>query len=143
MNFTRIFDIAYYALQKYPQVDMFATKYNGVWQKLSTEEFVDLGNQFSRGLLRLGVKRDDKIAIITTTTRNEWVVVDFGILQVGGVVVPVYPTISSDDYEYIFSNAEIKYCFVSDESLLKKVEKIKGNIPSLKGIYSFDDNSGR
>lgn len=139
MNFTRIFDIAYYALQKYPQVDMFATKYNGVWQKLSTEEFVDLGNQFSRGLLRLGVKRDDKIAIITTTTRNEWVVVDFGILQVGGVVVPVYPTISSDDYEYIFSNAEIKYCFVSDESLLKKVEKIKGNIPSLKGIYSFDE----
>ncbi|WP_027376396.1 AMP-dependent synthetase/ligase [Kaistella palustris] len=142
MPIKRIFDFAHEALNKYPQDEMFATKYNGVWEKTSTQEYLHLGNSISRGLLKLGIKPGDKIALITTATRTEWAVMDLGISQIGAVSVPVYPSISPEDYNYIFNNAEVQYCFVSDSVLLEKVLKIKENIPSLKGIFSFDEIEG-
>lgn len=142
MAIKRIFDFAHAALEKYPKEDMFVTKYNGKWEKTSTQEFVNLGNSISRGLLKLGIKPGDKIALITTATRTEWAVMDLGISQIGAVSVPVYPSISADDYDYIFNDAEVKYCFISDEDLLDKVNKIKEKVPTLQGIFSFDDIEG-
>ena len=80
--------------------------------------------------------------MITTATRTEWAVMDLGISQIGAVSVPVYPTISPEDYDFIFNNAEVKYCFVSDRELLDKVLKIKGNVTSLQGIFTFDQVDG-
>ena len=111
MTIKRTFDFAQNALQKYPREDMFVTKYHGEWQKTSTQEYIDLGNKISRGLLKLGIKPGDKIALITTATRTEWAVMDLGISQIGAVSVPVYPTISPEDYDFIFNNAEVKYCY--------------------------------
>ena len=142
MTIKRIFDFARHALENYPQDDMFITKYHGEWQKISTKEFVDQGNKISRGLLKLGIKPSDKIALITTATRTEWAVMDFGISQIGAVSVPVYPTISPEDYEFIFNNADVQYCFVSDRELLDKVNKIKPNVSSLKGVFTFDQVDG-
>lgn len=142
MTIKRIFDFPKHALENFPREDMFVTKYNGKWEKTSTQEFHNMANRISRGLLKLGIKPGDKISLITTATRTEWAVMDMGISQIGAVSVPVYPTISSEDYDYIFNNAEIKYCFVSDRDLLDKVLKIKGNVPSLKGIFSFDQIEG-
>ena len=142
MSIKRIFDFAHEALQKYPQDEMFITKYDGKWEKTSTNEFCHLGNQISRGLLKLGIKPGDKIALITTASRTEWAVMDLGISQIGAVSVPVYPSISSDDFEYIFNNAEVQYCFLSDKDLLDKVSKIKQNVPTLKGVFSFDKIEG-
>ena len=67
---------------------------------------------------------------------------DVGILQVGAQDVPIYPTISSSDFEYIFNHAEVMYCFVSDEDVYKKAIAIKDNVPSLKKIYSFNEVEG-
>lgn len=142
MSIKRIFDFAHEALKKYPQDEMFLTKHEGKWEKTSTSEFCTLGNQISRGLLKLGIKPGDKIALITTATRTEWAVMDLGISQIGAVSVPVYPSISSDDFDYIFNNAEVKYCFLSDKDLLAKVLKIKDNVPTLQGIFSFEDIEG-
>lgn len=142
MTIKRIFDFARHALENYPQDDMFITKYHGEWQKISTKEFVDQGNKISRGLLKLGIKPSDKIALITTATRTEWAVMDFGISQIGAVSVPVYPTISPEDYDFIFNNADVQYCFVSDRELLDKVNKIKPNVSSLKGVFTFDQVDG-
>ncbi|MBV2165941.1 MAG: long-chain fatty acid--CoA ligase [Kaistella sp.] len=142
MTIKRIFDFARHALENYPQDDMFITKYHGEWQKISTKEFVDQGNKISRGLLKLGIKPSDKIALITTATRTEWAVMDFGISQIGAVSVPVYPTISPEDYDFIFNNADVQYCFVSDRELLDKVNKIKPNVSSLKGVFTFDQLDG-
>lgn len=142
MTIKRTFDFAHNALQKYPREDMFVTKYHGEWQKTSTQEYIDLGNKISRGLLKLGIKPGDKIALITTATRTEWAVMDLGISQIGAVSVPVYPTISPEDYDFIFNNAEVKYCFVSDRDLLEKVMSIKQNVPSLQGIFTFDSIEG-
>lgn len=142
MSIKRIFDFAHHSSEKYPKEDMFVTKYHGEWRKTSTKEFVNLGNKISRGLIKLGIKPGDKIALITTATRTEWAVMDLGISQIGAVSVPVYPTISPEDYDFIFNNAEVKYCFVSDKDLLDKVMKIKNNVSTLKGVFSFDEIDG-
>ena len=142
MTITRLFDIAYLAEEKYSKPDMFVTKYNGVWTKTSTSEYINEANKISRGLLKLGIKPGDKVALITSNSRTEWSVMDLGLSQIGVVTVPVYPTISSEDYAYIFNIAEIKYCFVSDKDLLDKVNKVKSSIPTLQGIFTFEKVEG-
>ena len=142
MSVTRIFDIAYLALEKYSQDDMFNTKIKGEWIKTSTQEYINQGCKISRGLLKLGIKPGDKVAIITTNTRTEWAIIDLGVSQIGVVSVPVYPTIAPEDYQFIFNNAEVKYCFVSDKDLLDKVNQIKANVPSLQGVFTFDKIDG-
>jgi long-chain acyl-CoA synthetase len=67
---------------------------------------------------------------------------DLGISQIGAINVPVYPTISVEDYIYIFNNAEIKYCFVSDKDLYEKLLQVKNDVPSLTGIFTFDNIPG-
>lgn len=142
MSVRRLFDFAHHAAAKFPKEDMFATKYHGEWQKISSGEYINMANKLSRGILKLGIKPGDKIAMITTATRTEWAVTDLGLLQIGVVTVPVYPTISAEDYEYIFNTAEVKYCFVSDRGLLDKVNAAKPNIPTLQGVFSFDNIEG-
>ncbi|MGV2528038.1 UNVERIFIED_CONTAM: AMP-binding protein, partial [Bacillus thuringiensis] len=133
---------AHHALYKFPKEDALVTKYNGVWTKTSTKEFVNQGNKISRGLLKLGIKPGDKIGLISTNNRTEWHIMDLGILQIGAIDVPVYPTISIEDYIYIFNNAEIKYVFVSDKDLYEKLLQVKPQVESLKGIFTFDDIPG-
>lgn len=142
MSIKRTFDFALMALEKYSREDMFVTKYNGKWERTSTADFVSSGNKISRGLLNLGIKPGDKIALITSATRTEWAIMDFGISQIGAVSVPVYPSISPEDYDFIFNNADVKYCFVSDQELYEKVKKIKDNVETLQGVFSFDEING-
>lgn len=138
----RLFDFAYNQLEVRNLDKAFVTKKNGEWVATSSKQFIEQGNKLSRGLLKLGVKSGDKIAIISTTNRTEWHIVDFGVLQIGAIDVPIYPTISADDYEYIFNHSEVTYCFVSDKELYKKVKSIKEKIPSLQEVYSFDQVKG-
>ena len=138
MAITRLFDIPYEALKNYPKEDALATKYAGKWEKLSTRDFINQGNQFSRGLLSLDVKVGDRIGLVSTNNRTEWFVADLGISQIGAITVPVYPTISIEDYVYIFNDAEIKYCFVSDKGLYEKLLQVKEKVSSLIEIFTFD-----
>ena len=110
---TRLFDFPYYQLEKYDLEKAFITKKKGKWESISTKEYIDQANAFSRALLRMGVKPNDKIAIISMTNRTEWNICDIGTLQIGAQNVPIYPTISEDDYEYVLNHSEAKYCFVS------------------------------
>lgn len=95
-------------------------------------------NEVSRGLLTLGVKPGDKIALITTTNRVEWNIMDHAILQIGAIDIPIYPTMTEDDYKYILNHSESIYCFVSDAEILKKVKQIAAEVPSLKEVFTFE-----
>ncbi|MDO6675659.1 AMP-dependent synthetase/ligase [Tenacibaculum sp. 1_MG-2023] len=141
IEITRLFDFPYYQQEKYNLEKAFITKYNGEWQSISTNEYIKKANAISRGLLRLGVQPNDKVAVISTNNRTEWNICDIGILQTGAQNVPIYPTISKEDYEYILNHSEATYCFVSDETILEKLNQIKGNT-KLKGIFTFDDIQG-
>lgn len=138
----RLFDFPYHQLQNHNLPDALVTKYGDKWIKTSTQEYIDKANAFSRGLLRLGVKKNDRIAVISSNNRTEWHICDIGILQVGAQNVPVYPTISEEDYEFILTHSESTYCIISDEELYKKIMSIRSNIPNLKEIYSFNQIAG-
>lgn len=136
---TRLFDFPYHQLENLPLEKSLVTKYNGKWVATSTQEYVDKANAVSRALLRMGVKPNDKIAVISMTNRTEWNIMDIGILQTGAQNVPIYPTISEEDYEYILNHSEAKFCFVSCEEVLEKVLLISSNLKNLKEVYSFDE----
>ncbi|MEP2937267.1 MAG: long-chain fatty acid--CoA ligase [Gilvibacter sp.] len=134
----RLFDFPHYQLANYNLEKALNTKYDGQWVSTSSQEYVDKANVISRGLLRLGVQPNDKIAIISMNNRTEWNICDIGILQTGAQDVPIYPTISEEDYAYVLNHSESVYCFVSCSEVLGKIEKIKEQVPSLKEVYSFD-----
>jgi long-chain acyl-CoA synthetase len=139
---TRIFDFLSYQLKQNPLDRTLNTKYNGEWKSTSTADYASSANLMSAAFLNLKIKPQDKIAMISSNNRSEWCIVDVGILQAGAVNVPIYPTISQNDYEYILNHSESKYCFVSDQEVYDKVMAIKKNVKNLIEIYSFDDIPG-
>ncbi len=142
ISITRLFDFPYYQQENFNIADALVTKKDGKWIKTSTEEYIAKANAISRALIQLGVQKNDKIAIISSNNRTEWNIVDIGVLQTGAQTIPIYPTISEEDYEYILNHSESTYCFVSDEEVLRKVNAIKANVPTLKQVYSFNTIQG-
>ncbi len=144
---SRLFDFLDYQLEAFPKKDMLAGKENGVWKGYSTEEVKQITNRLSAGLLSLGigghdmvVETQDKIALISKN-RPEWLMLDFACQQIGAVLCPVYPTTNASELEFIFNDAAVKLVFVSGDDILEKVLNVQSKIPSLKSIYSFEENS--
>ena len=137
---TRLFEFPYFQLEKFNSIaDAFVMKQKGEWIKTSTEEYLAKANAISRALLRLGIQKNDKIAVISSNNRTEWNIIDIGILQIGAQNIPIYPTISEIDYAYIINHSEAIYCFVSDEEILRKINLIRDQTPNLREVYSFND----
>ncbi len=139
MEISRLFDFIYYQQATYPLEKAFGYKKDGKWTYYSTSEIIDMANRVSHGLLKLGLKAGDKVALVVYKNRPEWTVMDIGMQQIGVITIPVYPTISSSDYEYIFNDSEVKYCFVGGGDLYDKVKKSQSNVSSLKDIYTFEN----
>ncbi|MEL0317770.1 MAG: long-chain fatty acid--CoA ligase [Flavobacteriaceae bacterium] len=142
MTPTRLFDFISHQRDHHPLEKSFSTKYNGKWESISSEIFCEQAEAISNALIELGIEAQDKIAMISSNNRTEWSLVDIGLLTVGAVNVPIYPTISAQDYEYILNHSESQYCFVSDKEVYDKVMAVKKNIKSLKKVYSFDQIDG-
>lgn len=134
----RLFDVPAYQLNNFPNASMFVSKISGVWVPMTTEEFVALTNQISKGLVALGVSVGERVALVSPN-RVEWNILDIAIQQVGAIVVPVYPNISEHDYVYIFNDAGIRHAFVGGEELAHKIQGVSAQIPSLEKIFTFDD----
>jgi long-chain acyl-CoA synthetase len=139
---SRLFDFPYHQLSKNNLEACLVTKQEGNWVKTSTQEYLNKANTISRALLRLGIQKNDKIAIISSNNRTEWHIMDIGILQTGAQNVPIYPTISENDYEYILNHCEAKYCIISDEEVLHKINLIREKVSKLIEIYSFNELPG-
>lgn len=136
----RVFDL----LKAYSNVqipDLLNKKTNGAWKNYSASETLNIINDLALGLLELGIKPNDKVAIISSN-RPEWNFVDFAIQIIGGVSVPMYPTITVEDYAFIFKDSEVKIIFAENEDLLNKSrEAAKGN-DKIKEIFTFDSVEG-
>ena len=139
---TRLFDFIEFQAENNPLKKAFSTKYNGDWESISSEEFCKKSQVIARALVDLGIQPQDKIAMISSNNRTEWSLIDTSLLSIGAVNVPLYPTITSKDYEYILNHSESTYCFVSDKEVYDKVIAIKDKVKSLKKIYSFDQIEG-
>ncbi|TDS16217.1 AMP-dependent synthetase/ligase [Sphingobacterium paludis] len=134
----RIFDLAYRQLDLYPDLDMFARKAAGQWQKITTSMFLNDVRALSKGLLALDVKPGEKVGLVAES-RYEWHVVDFAVQQIGAVTVAMYPNITDADYQFIFNDAAIRLCIVSDKNLYKRICDLTDSIYSLKHIFAINE----
>ncbi len=142
----RLFDAVRFQLDKFPKSDMLSAKEKGNWKHYSTADVRAIANRFSAGLLQLGISGNDlspegsdKIAILSNN-RPEWLFTDFAVQQIGAILTPIYPTTNPLELEFILNDAQVKYVFVSDVELFAKVNNL--TVPSLKGVYSFDEVPG-
>jgi len=139
MELTRIFDVLDNYPLKHPNQDVaLAAKRNGEWRKFSIQEYIELTNKISYGMLALGIKPGDKVGIVSGN-RPEWNMVDFAIMQMGAISIPIYPTISQDDYRYILNHAEMRMIFIEGKELKSKLKPILPEVKSLEFIYTFDN----
>ncbi|TPG62302.1 AMP-dependent synthetase/ligase [Hymenobacter nivis] len=142
MDVRRSFDILPYQLATFAKTDALAAKINGQWAPLGTQQVQDQANLVSLGLRALGLQRGDKVALISMN-RPEWLLADFGIAQLGAVSVPMYPSITVEDYKYIFTDAGVKAVFVADDKLFHKVQEATAglSIPA-ENVFTFDKVDG-
>jgi len=141
MTVKRTFDILEHCLQNYPRADAVAGKYDNQWVPFSTEQFARQSELLALGLMALGLNKGDRVATVSGN-RPEWSFVDMALSMTGAVHVPVYPTISEEEYRYIFSHAKTRYIFVSDDKLFKKLSPMIGQIPNLEQIFTFNQVAG-
>lgn len=141
MEEKRLFDILKLYIAKYPNQEIaLAKKESGKWKNYSIQEYVEITNNISYALIELGIKKDDKVGIICNN-RPEWNMLDMAIMQTGAITVPIYPTISKEDYQYIINDCEVKLIILEGQSVLQKIESVKNDTPSLAAIYTINTKS--
>ncbi|MFN9801341.1 MAG: AMP-binding protein, partial [Bacteroidota bacterium] len=134
----RLFDFPYYQLRNFPLDVMVTSRQDGHWKSYSTSSFIEWMNLASAGLIELGIRPGDRVALITDGNRSEWNILDHAILQIGAIDVPVYPTMTEQDYEYIFNHAGVRMCFVSNQDLWHKVNHVLPSTPDLRDVFTFE-----
>ena len=141
---TRLFDLLYHQQENYPlESSISGRDNNGQWKSYSTKNIIDTAEQAAAGLIKSGVKPGDKVAIVAYKNRPEWLIMDFATQMIGAINVPLYPTISSAEYEYILNEAGVKIAFCGGGDLHDKLAVAQANVSSLEHIYTFDKQEGK
>ena len=137
MEIKRVFDLLDNYVEKYPNQEVaLAGKKDGQWVKYSSQAYQENANILSYALIELGIEKGDKVAMILTN-RPEWNMLDMAISQVGAINVPVYPTISEEDYRYILSDCDAKMVIIDGLSVMNKVTNILPDAPNVKLVYTM------
>ncbi|MDA8893475.1 long-chain fatty acid--CoA ligase [Flavobacteriaceae bacterium] len=137
---TRVFDCIEYQKNNYPQDKSLVYKDKNNWKSYSSQDFITISNNVSRSLLKLGLKPNDKVAIIVPVNQPKWHFLDIGILQIGAQNVPLYATLSEKDYQYVLNHSDSKYCFIAGDDIYEKVKKVQDKT-QLKEVYRIDKQS--
>jgi len=137
---TRVFDCIQYQNNNFPQEKSLVYKEDDTWRSYSSQEFINIANKVSRSLLALGIKPNDKIALIVPVNQPKWHFLDIGILQIGVQNVPLYATLSEKDYQYVLNHSDCKYCFIAGDDIYEKVKAVQDKT-QLKEVYRIDDDS--
>lgn len=143
MKPTRLFEYLEYQKKNYPLEKAFGSKLSGDWKFYSTDDMINKSMELASGMIDLGISKGDKVGVVAYVNRPEWIVAELACQYLGVISVPLYPTISPVEYEYILEEAEVKMVFLGGEDLYDKVVKAQSNVPSLKHIYAFDKEDGR
>ncbi len=142
MEITRLFDLLENYSNEFPnKSDVLVSKENGEWVKYSAKDYISFANNLSYGLLALGLNPGDRIATVSNN-RSEWNFLDMAICQTGMIHVPIYPTISDSDFNYVLNHADPKLLFLSDKQLFIKVKSLIEKNGSTADIYTFNKVEG-
>lgn len=138
---TRVFELLAFQAAGFPKEDALAAKVNGQWLKTSTAEFDRLARATARGLASMGIAPGDRVALVSPN-RPEWVILDYAIQMAGGISVPLYPTITPEDYRFIFTDSGAKMVFCGTQELLDKAREAVGGMPNPLELFTFDQVAG-
>jgi long-chain acyl-CoA synthetase len=138
----RVFDLLQYHLEHYPRVDAFAQKVGNEWKTFSSAETLDVVAALAWGLHLAGVRQGDRIANVAETNRVEWCLIDSAVMSLGAVHLPIYPNLSSEEFEFILSDSEAKLIFVSSDRLYQVIAPLQAKLPALRHIYTYDPVHG-
>jgi long-chain acyl-CoA synthetase len=141
MEITRTFDIIDLNIVKYPRNDMYGGKLDKEWKTWSTEEVRENIDSVSYGLLAMGFRKGDKVATISGN-KPEWNFVDMGLAQAGLIHIPIYPTISPEEYSYILEHAEVKAIIIGNRIIYGKMKATAERLGLGNSIFSFDPVEG-
>jgi len=141
MEITRTFDLLDLYAEKYIIDDALAGKKNKKWEVFSSSDYISISHHFAYGLMEMGFKKGDKIATVSNN-RPEWNFIDMGLSMAGFVHVPIYPTISEDEYKHIFANSEAQLLIVSDKLLYKKLKPLAEASEKVQDIYVINELEG-
>ena len=115
-----------------------AHKEDGRWIKTSSKKYIELCYKIAVALKNRGMQKGDRVAIVTNN-RPEWNFFDMGCSLIGVITVPIYPTISTDEYRYILNHCEPSYLLISDELIYRKISPLLQDVKSIKEVYSFSE----
>ena len=141
MTVTRLFDIPEHQLLRFPKDRAIATKEDGQWRGYSTQELIDTAERIALGLMALGVKPGDTVAI-ASGNRSEWCLVDQAVLRIGAIGVPIYPTSSAEDYAYVLEHSGAKVIFSANAEIHAKALAACPTCATLGHLYTFDKVDG-
>lgn len=141
---TRLFDLLYYQLENNPlEKAINGRDAKGSWIGYSSQEVVNASEKLASGLLELGLVAGDKVAMVVYKNRPEWMIMDFAIQMAGLISIPLYPTISVGEYEYILNEAEVKVAFCGGGDLYDKLKGAQPKVATLDGVYTLDKQDGK
>jgi long-chain acyl-CoA synthetase len=136
MEPTRIFDLVDRFQGLFPAADAFAAKIGNQWVKYSARDYSNYSRWFALGLLEMGLMPGDKIVTITNN-RPEWNFVDMGMAMAGIIHVPVYTSLSEDEYSYIFRHSDACMLLLSDAKTYETLKPVCDRIPEMIHVFTF------
>ena len=140
----RVFDLLYHQIEHHPQdASVSIRDKDGAWKPYSSQEIADAAEKAAAGLLKSGLKPGDTVALVSYKNRPEWLIMDFAIQMAGMVSIPLYPTISIREYQYILNEAGVKAAFCGGLDLFEKLTAAREEVSSLEQIYTFDKHPDR
>ena len=141
MKPTRTFDLLDRYLELFPEQNALAAKKDGKWIIWSARQYYENAHCFGCGLLELGFMKGDKIVTITNN-RPEWNVADMGMAMAGVVHVPVYTSMTCEEYRYILEHSDARMVIISERRLYENIKPVCDRVKNVEYIFSFDDIKG-
>src|ERR671925_362301 len=132
-----IADMMSLAAEKYGDRTAVTYKRGDEWAEVSYREVGELVSEIARGLIDLGLEPGDRAAVLCTT-RPEWTYASFGITSAGGVVVPIYPTNSPEECEWVAGNSESRFVICEDAGQVAKIAEVRDRLPALEAVIVID-----
>jgi long-chain acyl-CoA synthetase len=110
---------------------------DGTWRELTFTEVGEIAREIGLGLLDLGIAAGERVSILCTT-RPEWTYASFAITEAGAVVVPIYPTNSPEECEWVLADSEVVAVVCEDATQVAKVRAVQERLPHLRHVICIE-----
>src|SRR5262245_19376993 len=120
-----------------PDHVIFQRLVDGQWRDVTAAEAASQIRSTALGLIAEGVKPGDRVALLSAT-RYEWPIIDFAIMSVGALTVPIYETSSAEQVKFVLGDAGAVLVFAETDAHAERIEALTGDLPDLRKVFRID-----